>query len=205
MVSGTAVGGRRTAQSVLDAIEHGGILPSSGRGHSLRAPTEDDTLSLFWFLQRKPSAALRTAADRELLEAKDACRRVFDRNMTVLLQDSEGLTDMIVLAPAYDYMGFNDLFLKGVVDAFMDGRPPLPTKPTDRALLHMAAYLAERESISLADGLRRANAAKQRYTNNHSTFDAFVEAGRLAYREDSDHRLAETSRRIRNNMIVDNA
>ncbi len=82
----------------------------------------------------------------------------------------------------------------------MDGQPALPTEPTDRALLHMAAYLVEREEISLADGIARAEAAKQRYNENRTIFDAFIEAGRLAYREDSDHRLKDTSRRTKNNM-----
>jgi hypothetical protein len=72
----------------------------------------------------------------------------------------------------------------------------------DRALLHMAAYLVEREEISLEDGIARAKAAEQRHNENHPIFDAFFEAGRLAYRENSDHRLAETARRVRNNMIV---
>jgi hypothetical protein len=158
-------------------------------------------LSLFGFFKRKPSATLQAAADRELLGAREAFRRVFDRNLSVLLQDRDDLSDLIVMSPAYDYAGFNDLFLRGVVDAFMNGQPTLPTEPADRAILHMAAYLVEREEIALADGIARAKTAAQRH--NQPIFDAFLEAGRLAYREDSDHRLAETSRRVRNNMIID--
>jgi hypothetical protein len=162
---------------------------------------KEDSVSFFGFLKRKPSTALRAAAEREMIEAREACRRVFGRNLNFLLQDRNGLSD-IVMAPAYDYKGFNDLFLKGVMDAFMDGRPALPTEPTDRALLHMAAYLAEREEISLENAIARAKAAEQRYNENQPIFNAFLEAGRFAYREDSDHRLAATSRRIRNNMIL---
>jgi hypothetical protein len=136
-----------------------------------------------------------------MLEAREACHRVFGGNLNVLLQDRDGLTDLIV-APGYDYQGFNDLFLRGVLAAFMDGRPALPTEPTDRALLHMAAYLAEREEIPLAEGITRAKVAEERYNDNQPIIEAFFKAGSLAYREKSNHQLAETSRRIRNNMIV---
>jgi hypothetical protein len=179
------------------------ITPSTC--HNRRARQGGITLSLFGFLKRKPSAALQAVADRELLGAREACRRVFDRNLNVLLQDRDGLSDLLVLAPAYDYVGFNDLFLRGVVDAFMDGQPTLPTEPAARALLHMAAYLVEREEIPLADGIVRAKAAEERYNDNQPIFDAFFDAGRRAYREDSDYRLAETSRRVRNNMIINHS
>jgi hypothetical protein len=128
-------------------------------------------LSLFGFWKRKPSAALQAAADREMLEAREACHRVFGGNLNVLLQDRDGLTDLIV-APGYDYQEFNDLFLRGVLAAFMDGRPVLPTEPTDRALLHMAAYLVEREEIPIAEGITRAKVAEQRYNDNQPIFEA---------------------------------
>jgi hypothetical protein len=142
---------------------------------------EEDTLSLLGFWKRKPLAALQAAAERKMLEARDACRRVFGRNLNVLLNDRDGLSDLI-LAPGYDDRGFNDLFLRGVLAAFMDGRPALPTEPNDRALLHMAAYLVEQEEILLADGNARAKVAEQHYNDNQPIFDAFFKAGRLAYK-----------------------
>ena len=93
---------------------------------------------MFKLWKRERSVAPRATAKDEQVEARDACRRVFGDNVDLMLQDVGVLSNAILLGLDYDCQGANDLFLWGLLDAFMEGRPAMSTPPGDRLLLHMA-------------------------------------------------------------------
>ena len=158
---------------------------------------------MFKLWKRERSVAPRATAKDEQVEARDACRRVFGDNVDLMLQDVGVLSNAILLGLDYDCQGANDLFLWGLLDAFMEGRPAMSTPPGDRLLLHMAAYLVEREEIALPEGIARAKSTQQRVNEDQPICNAFVEAGRSAYREGNEHSLLKTARRIQYRMIFE--
>lgn len=171
-------------------------MPCVSGSLAIQAKKKEYALALFKFWKRKPSPEVRTAAAQEVKDLEMTFERVYRPNLQVLLGDATNLSE-IVVTDGYDFQGFNDMFLKGIVSAFIEGRPELPTDSITRSIIYMGGLIANREEISLADGIDRAKLADQRYNDSQPIFDAFYDAGRLAFRENNEAILFETSLRVR--------
>ena len=147
---------------------------------------------LFGFGKKRDTQRAAESAQAELSAAFEAADSVFGANMSTLLTDVDALKSGILAG--YDYRGVTDMFLRGVIDAFIQGRPPFPTPARDRVQLHMAAYLAEREKIGFEAALERTKETDRRFDEADPAYDAVMAAGADAYRNGGNEKLASANR-----------
>ncbi len=129
------------------------------------------------FFSRK-SLALEAAARLELKEAEERAWPIYRANLRVYLLK---LDLLLAIENKYGYQKINDMFLWGVIAAFLSGRAVLPTDAHSRISLLMIHYFAKGEGIPLNDARARAIAAKEQFDKMNPFFEAVIEAGATAY------------------------
>lgn len=127
-------------------------------------------------------------------EADAAGDVVFAENYNELVSDGRigrrALGDQILEYPDIDVTG---LFMSGVFLEFLEGRPPLPTQPRDRAFMHLLGFFC-RGGSSPEEARRRVQAIYLMPEDGRPVCRHIVQFGRDAYRTRDTHYLIDSHR-----------
>jgi hypothetical protein len=133
---------------------------------------------------------LKARAQEELAEVGHVINDVFDKNLTVLMQEiaqADLLADIMVAGS--DYESVNDMFMRGVLLEFLSDRPPLPTEPVDRASLYAIGFFVKSHNMTLDNARERVHRTLDLHNRASELYDWILERGRVAYREGGDRHL----------------
>jgi hypothetical protein len=134
----------------------------------------------------RKSSALETVARLELKEAEERAWPVYQSNLRTYLSKFDLLH---AIENKYGYQKINDMFLWGVMAAFLSGRSALPTDAHSRISLLMIQYFAKGEEMPLDNARARANTAKELFDTMNPFFEAVIEAGATAYEQGGNEYL----------------
>ena|ERR1700752_1184220 len=142
-----------------------------------------------WFRRtfgRKSPPELEVAAKTELEEAAERVWPIYRANLATFL----GRMDLLrTMESKFGYQQINDMFLWGVIAAFLSGRTRLPTDAHDRIALHMIYYFAKGDEMPLEEARSRAIAPRKLFATMNPFFDAVIDAGAAAYEDGGDEYL----------------
>lgn len=141
-------------------------------------------------LFRAKNAQLESLSKAEMDAVDDVLETIFPASQRALMADPLYMQMMTAQVVDYSHIEVSGLFLYGVVTAFLEGRPALPTPAWNRALLHLAFYF-HRTGTDWDEAQNRVNNIDQQYNSGTPLADRIIEFGKLAYTDGSDLHLVE--------------
>jgi hypothetical protein len=135
---------------------------------------------------------LRALAEQENVEVQKLINDLFERNLARFLREmtEKNLLSSIMIA-GYGYEAVNDMFLRGMILAFLENRPPLPSAIFSRASLYAIAFFTKSQGMTFLDARERVNRTEALYNESSDLFDEILEIGREAYRDGGEDHLID--------------
>ena len=141
-------------------------------------------------LLRPKDSEKQALAEAEINEVDNVLEAIFSASQRVLMADPLYKKMMGSQVVDYSHIDVSGLFLYGVVTAFLECRPSLPTLPWNRALLHLTFYY-HKTGTDWEDARNRVNNVDRQYNSALPLADRIIEFGKLAYADGSDQHLVE--------------